>query len=104
VRGYKGTFTIILTFAIALLGLSVANQISAQIISANLVGTVLDKTGAVVPGAKVDVTNAETGVKYVTQANETGEYRFNNLPVGTYNVSASATNFATTNINGFRSN
>ena len=30
-----------------------------------------------------------------------GEYRFNNLPVGTYSVSASTANFATTTINNF---
>src|SRR6185369_8508972 len=68
----------------------------------DLVGTVLDKTGAVVPGASIEATNAETGVKYETLATEAGAYRFSNLPVGTYNVSATTANFATTTINGFR--
>jgi len=84
-----------------MLGLAVASEVSAQIISGDLVGTVFDKTGAVVPGAAVETVNTETGVKYTTKANAGGEYRFNNLPVGTYNVSASSTNFATTTINGF---
>jgi Carboxypeptidase regulatory-like domain len=97
---HKG-LVVILSLAVLLLGLTVSSQLSAQVISANLVGTVLDKTGAVVPGAKVEATNANTGVKYETVANETGEYRFNNLPVGTYNVAGSAANFATTTINGF---
>jgi hypothetical protein len=79
----------------------ISNQVSAQIISGDLVGTILDKTGAVVPKATVAITNVETGVKYTTQANESGEYRFNNLPVGTYNVAASAPGFGTTTINGF---
>jgi hypothetical protein len=83
------------------LGLFVAGQVSAQIISGDLVGTVLDKSGAVVPGASVEAASVATGVKYTTKANEAGEYRINNLPVGTYNVSASAANFATTVINGF---
>jgi Carboxypeptidase regulatory-like domain len=75
---------------------------SAQVISADLVGTVLDKTGAAVPGAAVEAVNSETGVKYDTQANANGEYRFNNLPVGTYSVSGSSSNFATTTINNFQ--
>ena len=99
-KGYKGML-VVLSLAALLLGLVVCSQVRAQIISADLVGTVLDKTGAVVPGARVDATNAETGVKYETKANEVGEYRFNNLPVGTYNVSASSANFATTTVNGF---
>jgi len=84
-----------------MLGLAVASEVSAQIISGDLVGIVFDKTGAVVPNAAVEAVNTETGVKYTTKANAGGEYRFNNLPVGTYNVSASSTNFATTTINGF---
>jgi hypothetical protein len=65
------------------------------------VGTVLDKTGAVVPGARVEATKVDTAVRYETKSNEIGEYRFNNLPVGVYNISASTANFATTTINGF---
>jgi Carboxypeptidase regulatory-like domain len=92
---------LLVVLAVLMLGLTVSYEVSAQVISGDLVGTVLDKTGAVVPGAKVEATNANTGVKYETVANESGEYRFNNLPVGTYNVSGSASNFATTTINGF---
>jgi hypothetical protein len=98
---YRGMlFCLIL--ATLVLGLAVTGQVSAQIISGDLVGTVLDKTGAVVPGARVEATKTDTGVKYETKANDTGEYRFNNLPVGTYSVSASTANFATTTINGFK--
>ena len=61
----------------------------------------MDKTGAVVPSARVEATKVDTGVKYETKANENGEYRFNNLPIGIYSVSASTANFATTTINGF---
>jgi hypothetical protein len=100
-EGYRTTL-VFLSLAALLLGMVVASQVGAQIISGDLVGTILDKTGAVVPAARVEATNADTGVKYETKANESGEYRFNNLPVGTYNVAASSPNFATTTINGFR--
>jgi hypothetical protein len=72
----------------------------AQVISGDLVGTVFDKSGSVVPNASVEAVNADTKVKYTAQANETGEYRFNNLPVGKYDVSAMASNFATTTVSG----
>ncbi len=95
-------FFVFSCMAILALSLTIVVAVSAQVISADLVGTVLDKTGAGVPGATVEAVNSETGVKYNTQANESSEYRFNNLPVGTYSVTASSSDFATTTINNFR--
>jgi len=97
---YK-TFALVFSLA-ALLGMLIISGSNAQVISGDLVGTVLDKTGAVVPGATVEATNANTGVKAQTKAGQNGEYRFSNLPVGAYNVAASAPNFSTTTINNFR--
>jgi len=99
-KRYRKVWTLF-SLMVLVLGLVVVSQVSAQLISGNLVGTVLDKTGAVVPGATVEAVNTQTGVKYETKANDAGEYRFNNMAVGTYNVSASATNLATTTINGY---
>jgi carboxypeptidase family protein len=99
-KQYRGVYTI-LSVVILVLGFFAVSQVSAQLISGNLTGTVLDKTGAVVPGATVEAVNTQTGAKYETKANDAGEYRFNNLAVGTYNISASAANLATTTINGF---
>jgi carboxypeptidase family protein len=98
---FRSTVVWFTLFAVAL-GLVVSGHVAAQVISGDLVGTVLDKTGAVVPGARLEATNVDTDVKYQTVANENGEYRFNNLPVGTYNISASSANFATTVVNGFK--
>jgi hypothetical protein len=92
----------LLSAAILVVGLALASGVSAQIISGDLVGTVFDKTGAVVPGASVEAVNVETGVKYTTKATDAGEYRINNLPVGTYNITASSSNFAATTVNGFK--
>jgi hypothetical protein len=99
-KKYHG-FTVLLGCVILILGLTAISGVNAQIISGDLVGTVLDKTGAVVPGASIDAVNVDTGVHYTTIANGLGEYRLGNLPVGTYNVSASSANFATTTVNGF---
>ncbi|HEY4661134.1 MAG TPA: carboxypeptidase-like regulatory domain-containing protein, partial [Terriglobales bacterium] len=63
----------------------------SQAISGDLVGTVTDTTGAVVPNAPVTVTNVATGVTTSGKTNANGEYRFTNLPIGSYNVDVTAT-------------
>jgi hypothetical protein len=97
---FRSTVVWLSLFAV-ILGLAVSSHVAAQVISGDLVGTVLDKTGAVIPGARIEATKVDTGVKYETTANESGEYRIPNLPVGVYNVMASSSNFATTTINGY---
>ncbi len=72
-KRYRG-FSALLSLMVLMLGLVAVSQVSAQLISGNLVGTVLDKTGAVVPGATVEAVNTQTGAKYSTKANEAGEY------------------------------
>jgi hypothetical protein len=89
-----------LLFLLALLVFGVSAK--AQIISGDLVGTIYDKSGAAVPGATVEATNVDTKTKFTTKSNEAGEYRFSNLPIGTYDISASATNFATTTVSGLK--
>src|SRR5436305_7482818 len=73
----------------------------AQTTDGNVVGTVVDSTGAVVPNAKVDAVNTATGVKTSTQSNSSGEYRFNNLPAGKYDITANAPGFATAKLASF---
>ena len=98
---YSGLFLRLgLLFVAVTLGFGAAAR--AQVISGDLVGTVFDKSGAAVPGASVEATNVETRAKYSTEANEAGEYRFNNLPIGTYNITATAANFATTTVSGLK--
>ena len=89
-------------FAVVLgLGL-VVGAVNSQVISGDLVGTILDKSGAAVPHATVTVVKVDTSAKYTSTANDTGEYRFGNLQPGLYDISATAANFATTTINGYK--
>ncbi len=67
----------------------------AQSMSGDVTGTVLDASGAGIPGASVIATNVSTGVKTPAATNDHGVYRFNNLLVGTYSITASAKGFAT---------
>ena len=70
----------------------------AQAISGDLVGTVIDATKAVVPNAAVTAENTQTGVKASTKTNASGDYRFTDLPVGSYTVTATAMGFGTTSL------
>jgi hypothetical protein len=60
---------------------------------ASLEGTVTDKSGAVVSGAKVTITNQATGVKRNTVSGGSGAYRISGLPPGRYLVDVEATGF-----------
>jgi hypothetical protein len=72
-----------------------------QAVSGDLVGLVVDKSGAVVPNATIEVTNEATNVKSTTTSNTSGEYRFSNLLVGTYDITATAKGFANRTLKGF---
>jgi hypothetical protein len=89
-------------FKVALFATLVAILASAsllgQAISGDLVGIVKDASGAGVPNASVTATNDATNTKTVATANSGGEYRINNLQVGSYTISAGAKGFTTTEV------
>ena len=66
----------------------------ADVLYGTLIGTVADKTGAVVPGVTVTVTNQGTGAVRTTVTGSQGDYMVNNLPSGTYTVALRAAGFA----------
>ena len=66
---------------------------SAQVASAELSGTVLDSTGANLPGAKVTATNAATNVAKETVSDATGSYVIPLLQPGDYVVTVEASGF-----------
>jgi hypothetical protein len=61
--------------------------------SASIEGTVSDKSGAVIGGATVTITDLATGVGHSTVASDTGFYRITGLAPGQYKVEAQAGNF-----------
>src|SRR6187431_3015272 len=54
--------------------------------TATLVGTVTDNTGAVVPGASVNIVNTETQFVYQGTTNAEGAYYVPSLNPGTYRI------------------
>lgn len=58
-------------------------------------GTVTDSSGAVLPDAKVTLTNRVTNYLQNTTTDSTGVFRYNNVPPNTYHLDVSAPNFTT---------
>jgi hypothetical protein len=65
----------------------------AQGVFGTLTGVVSDPTGAVVPNAKVVLTDAGSGSARDTQSDSDGFFTFASVPVGTYNLSVAAGGF-----------
>lgn len=58
-------------------------------------GTVTDATGALVPGAQIEVTNEATGVMQKAISTQVGAFSVTALAPGSYTVHVSATGFST---------
>jgi hypothetical protein len=59
----------------------------------SLSGTLLDPTGAAIPGATVTLTNSGTGQTQSVTTNDTGFYHFGELAPGNYSITATANGF-----------
>ncbi|MDE3181582.1 MAG: carboxypeptidase regulatory-like domain-containing protein, partial [Acidobacteriota bacterium] len=66
-----------------------------QAINGGVLGTITDSSGAIVPGAKVTITNTSTNVAQMTTTNSSGYYSFPDLPPGAYKVTVAKEGFAT---------
>jgi Carboxypeptidase regulatory-like domain len=63
--------------------------------TSSLRGMVSDPQGAVVLGAKVNLSNPSTGFSQMTTTNDLGAYQFLQIPPGTYTLTVSMAGFAT---------
>ncbi len=66
----------------------------AQFETATVVGVVKDSTGAVVPAAKVTLTNTQTGVTAERASDDNGAYEFFNVRIGAYVITAEKAGFS----------
>lgn len=76
--------TIILTLTAAMF---------AQGANARLEGAILDPNGAVLSGARLSLRNARTGLVSEATSNNEGIFRFTELPIGEYELTASLQGF-----------
>ena len=82
-------------FLLAAIAIVSSLPASAQVAQAELRGTVVDESGAALPGATITATAIETGTARTTVTTQTGAYVMPALPVGTYNVAAELGGFTT---------
>jgi hypothetical protein len=68
----------------------------AQVLYGTLTGNVTDKTGAAVPNAKVEALNSDTGIAQQATTDDRGVYLFQELQIGAYKLTITATAFAVT--------
>jgi hypothetical protein len=61
--------------------------------NATINGTVTDSTGALVPNAEISLTNPATGQVRTETSNSAGAYRFANVGIGTYALTATGSGF-----------
>ncbi|MGH7869684.1 MAG: carboxypeptidase regulatory-like domain-containing protein, partial [Candidatus Dormibacteraceae bacterium] len=87
-----------LGFACLMTVLSLAPPALAQLITGDIVGTVRDASGAVVPDAKAVLTQSATGVSYTTSTDPSGNYTFVQLKPSHYNLTVSKQGFETSAI------
>lgn len=83
--------SIVLVWLLVLLHLPA--NLSGQANFGNIIGTVTDPAGAVVPGAKVTITSEERGTVASAVTNESGNFTQTHLQVGTYRVEVEAAGF-----------
>src|SRR2546426_8941313 len=71
-----------------LLVLMGGTSLYAQVDTGAVLGTVKDQTGAVIPGAKVTLSNEGTNFSVVTNTGSDGSYIFTPVKIGSYAVTA----------------
>src|SRR4051794_26925644 len=87
-------------FTTFLLLFVVCVSLLAQADRGSVAGTILDPSGAVVPGISLTLRNAATNLTYSATSNDNGGYSFQNLPIGNYTLSVEAQGFQRQEVKG----
>src|SRR5215468_936911 len=66
----------------------------SQLGTGSISGSVQDSSGGAVPGAKVTITNIETGLIRQLKCGDSGQFRAPVLPIGIYNIRVTKSGFA----------
>jgi hypothetical protein len=89
----------VLAFLFLWLGMG-AQLLPAQQATADVLGSVTDTMGAVIPDAKITLLNVNTGIARTTQSSKTGEYLFSSVQIGTFKLTVEAAGFKTSVTSG----
>jgi outer membrane receptor protein involved in Fe transport len=75
-------------------------MLAAQTFRGTILGTIVDSSGAAIPGARVVIKNEGTAQTRTTTSGEAGTYNVPELPIGSYAVSVSKEGFETMTVGG----
>lgn len=82
------------------LAMSMTAMKAQTVDSQQISGTITDASGAAVPDAEVSVTNSATGLTKKVASDASGNYVVLDIPIGSYNVRASAKGFKAALVQG----
>ncbi len=91
-RGSMAGKTVVLSLALLIGAFSASAQVNA---TGSLIGTVTDASGAAVPDTDLKAVQKSTGMTRETKSGENGVYRFDLLPAGIYDLTATKPGFGT---------
>ena len=83
------------TACVLVLMLLISVSLWAQVSTSSITGIVTDQSGAVVPNAKVEAKNDDTGVVFEQNTSSAGTYAFPSLTPGRYSITVTAAGFQT---------
>jgi hypothetical protein len=92
------SLAVLCSLSIALL---VVTQVSAQEVTASIVGAVTDQSGAAVAGATVKANSVDRGLAYTAVTNNDGLYRISPVPAGTYKLTVEKQGFSSVSHEAF---
>src|SRR5438094_10051504 len=78
-----------------LIAFSLAVAVNAQTFRGTINGTVSDPSGGSVPNATVKATELATGIDHTTTTTSDGAFAFQDIPLGFYKVTVTATGLPT---------
>jgi hypothetical protein len=84
----------------ATLALLAAASLIAQTFRGGVGGSVTDPSGAAVAGAAVKLISPDTGLTREGVSSSTGEFVFQDLPLGNYDITVTASGFDTVHVSG----
>jgi len=94
--------TFLRSIAIFLFAFAAVGVVYGQSQEGRILGTVTDQSGGLVKGARVTITNVDTGVARTLETNDAGDFVAPSLPPGPYKLVVEATGFKKVERDGIR--
>lgn len=85
----------LLVFLAAIATIVFNSRANAQVTTADVVGTVTDSSGGILPNVPVTIRNLDTQIEQKTQTTSTGDYNFTLLIPGRYTVTVAVSGYKT---------